>query len=93
MVLIDPMIPMGGRAVDRQWRLVELRLVDPFAQTVGEIGRRSPEIAVRAHRPVAVITVKRALRCVDGDVIKVDPETIPLGVAVGEQSRLQHLVR
>ena len=84
VVLIDPMIPMGGRAVDPQWRLVELRLVDPFAQTVGEIGRRSSEIAVGAHRPVAVIAVERTLGRVDGDVVKVDPETIALGVAVGE---------
>src|SRR5260370_32292523 len=46
VVLIDPMIPMGGRAVDRQWRLVVLPVGHPFAPTVGEIRRGSPEIAV-----------------------------------------------
>src|SRR5713226_3415766 len=79
VVLIDPMIPMGGRAVDPQWRLVELRLVDPFAQTDGEIVPPSSDIAVRAHRPVAVIAVERTLGRVDGDMVKVAPETIALG--------------
>src|SRR5260370_6232935 len=84
VVLIDPMIPMGGRAVDRQRWLVEVRLVGPLTPAIGEGGCRSPKIAVGAHRPVAVIAVERTLGRVDGDVVKVDPETIALGVAVGE---------
>jgi hypothetical protein len=55
VVVVDAMVPVGRRAVDRQRWLVELRLVGPLAAAIGEIGRRSPQIAVRTHRPIAVI--------------------------------------
>ena len=84
VVIIDAMVPVGGRSVDRQRWLVELRLVGPLTPAIGEVARRSPKIAVGAHRPVAVIAVERTLGRVDGDVVEVDPETIALGVAVGE---------
>src|SRR3984957_10239892 len=62
VVVVDAMVPVGRRAVDRQGRFVEPRLVGPFAAAIGEVGRCPPEIAIRAHRTVAVIAVERTLR-------------------------------
>src|SRR3984893_4797521 len=46
VVIIDAMVPVGGRAVDRQRWLVELRLVGPLAPAIGGVGCGSPKIAV-----------------------------------------------
>src|SRR5216684_5840628 len=90
VVIIDSIVPVGGRAVDRQRWLVELRPVGPLTPAIGKVARRSSKIAVGAHRPVAVIAVERTLWRVDGDVVKVDPETIALGIAIRKEPSLQH---
>ena len=92
VVVIDAVIPVGDGALDLERRLVEIGLIGPFAPAVWEVGRRAAEIAVRAHRAVAMVTVERAFRRVDRDMVEVDAEPVTLGVGIGEQPRLQHLV-
>src|SRR6267142_400046 len=57
VIVVDTMVPMRGRTFDRQRRLVKLRLVGPLAQAIGEVGGSSAEVAVSAHRAIAVIAV------------------------------------
>src|SRR4030088_135658 len=92
VIVVDTMIPMRGRSFDLQRRLVKLRLVDPLAQAIGEVGRSSAEVAVRAHCAVAVIAVERAFRCVDRDVVVIDSQAVALRISIREEARLQHLV-
>jgi hypothetical protein len=73
VVVVDTMVPVRGRAIDLQRRLVELRLVGPLALAIGEVGGSSAEIAVSAHGAVAVIAMERAFRRVDRDVVVIDP--------------------
>ena len=82
VIVIHPVIPMGGRAVNLERRLIELRLVYPFAAAIGEVGRRCPEIAVGAHGAVPMIAVEWTFRRVDGNVVVVDTEAIALRVSV-----------
>ena len=93
VIVVDTMVPMRGRAFELQRRLVELRLVDPLAPAIGEVGGSSAEVAVSAHGAVAVIAVERAFRCVDGDVVVIDAQAVALRISVGEEAPLQHLVR
>jgi hypothetical protein len=46
VIVVDTMIPMGGRSFDLQRRLVKLRLVGPFALAIGEVA-----IDMRQDRP------------------------------------------
>jgi hypothetical protein len=92
VIVINPVIPMGGGAADLERRFVELWLVGPLAQAIGEVGRRSAEIAVGAHGAVTVIAVEWTFWCVDRDVVVIDAEAVALRIAVGEQTPLQHLV-
>jgi len=66
VIVVDTMVPMCGRAFELQRRLVKLRLVDPLASAIGEVGESSAEIAVSAYGAVAMIALERAFRCVDG---------------------------
>src|SRR6185369_12057128 len=55
VIVVDAMVPVRGRAIDLQRRLVKGGLVGQFAAAVREVGRSSAEIAVGAHGAVAVI--------------------------------------
>src|SRR5882672_11772096 len=92
VIVIDTMVPMRGPTFDLQHRLVKLRLVDPLAPAIGEVRGGSAEVAVSAHCAVAVIAVERAFRCVDGDVVVIDPQAVALRISIGEETSLQHLV-
>src|ERR1700733_2522680 len=92
MVVIDPVIPVSGCATELERGLVELRLIDPIAPAVREVGRSSAEVAVRAHGAVAMIALERAFRRVDRDVMVIDAQAITLRVPIREQAPLQHLV-
>src|SRR5215471_1246989 len=78
---------------DLERRLVQLRLVRPLSARVRPISRRTAKITVGTHSAVAVIAVERTFRRIDGNLVMVDAETIPLRIAVGEQACLEHLVR
>jgi hypothetical protein len=93
VIVVDTMVPMCSRAFELQRRLVELRLVDPLAPAIGEVSGSSTEVAVSAHGTVAVVTVERAFRCIDGDVVMIDTQAVALRISVGEEPPLQHLVR
>src|SRR5947209_12373704 len=67
VIVIHPVIPVGGSAADLERRLIKLRLVGPLATAVGEVGRSCSEIAVGAHCTVAMIAMNRTLRRVDRD--------------------------
>ena len=74
-------------------RLVEIGLVAPEAIAVGMIAERRAQIAVGAHLAITVVALERAPGRVDRDMVEIDPEPVTLGVAIGEQPRLQHFVR
>ena len=71
-----------------------LRLRLPLAERVRFVPDRRAVVAVHAHLAVAVGRVGRGavLRPVHRDLVVVDPEPVPLRVAVGEEPALEHLV-
>ena len=93
VAVVLPEIPLVGIAPDRQRRLLELRLLLPFAVAVRLIADGAAGVGIDAHLAIPVVTVDRAARRVDRDLVVVDAEAVALGVAVGEQAALQHLVR
>lgn len=50
-------------------------------------------VVVHPHLAVAVIAERAHRACSNGMRVMVDAETVALGVAVGEQTALEHLVR
>lgn len=70
-----------------------LRLFPPFAEGVWLIGDGGAGVAVRSHLPVPVIAVTGAEGAVDGDLPMVYPQPVALGIPIGEEAPLQHLVR
>jgi hypothetical protein len=93
MVIVDAVVPVRCVPFERERRLGKIGLVVPEPLTVGIVSERSAQIALGAHLAVAVVALERAHRCVDGDVVEVDAEPVALGVAIGEQPSLEHLVR
>ena len=88
------MIPVIGRALNRQRRFAEVGLLLPFTARVRLIGGRATRVRVDAHESVAVIAVyvPCAARSVHGDLVVVHAQAIALGVAIREETPLQHLV-
>ena len=84
---------MVGRTIDGQRRLGEVGLMLPLAVAVGLVTQGAAVVAVDTHGAVAVVAVGRDARGVDRDAGVVDAEAIALGVAVGEEPSLEHLVR
>src|SRR6195256_2029487 len=93
MVILNAVVPVSRIALDRQGRLGEIGLVIPKPCAVGVESERSAQIAVGAHLAVAMVAVERAFGRVDRDMVEVDAEPVALGVAIGEQPPLEHLVR
>src|ERR1700729_334878 len=93
MVIVDTVVPMRRIAFDRHRRFGEIGLVVPKPRAVGVEGKRVAQVAVGAHLAIAVVALERALGSVDRDMVEIDAEPIALGVAIGEQSPLEHLVR
>src|SRR5665811_530668 len=87
------MVPVVRRAIDRERRLREVRLLLPLAVAVWLISERAAVVAVDAHLTVAVIAVGRHVGRIDRDARVVHAEAIALRVAVREEPPLQHLVR
>ena len=62
------------------------------AAGVGLVVDRTAAVAVEAHGTIAVIVHDGAARGVDGEGLVVDAEAVALGVGVGEDAGLEHLV-
>src|SRR5690606_17130870 len=86
------MVPVVGRAFQRQGGLTEVRLILPFPPGVGLMCNRGTVVAVHTHGTVSVIAVEGATRPVNRNLMVVHSQTIPLCVAVREEARLQHAV-
>ena len=86
------MVPVVGRARKLQRRLLGFGLLHPFAVAVGFVTESCAVVAVDTHLAVAMEGVERAARSVHGDRMVVDAEAVALGVAVGKEPALQHLV-
>src|SRR5664280_3751946 len=86
------MVPVIGRALERERRFREVRLLLPLAVAVGLVAERAAVVTVHSHLAVAMEAVGRNVRRIDRDARMVDPEPIALRVAVGEEAPLQHLV-
>src|SRR5712671_592417 len=79
-------------AFERERRLSVFRLVVPQSLAIRVISRRRSQVSIRAHLTIAVIGVERTLRRIKRDVIKVDTKPVSLGIGIGEQAALEHLV-
>ena len=86
------MIPVVGGPFQAERRLGKFRLLLPFAVAVRLVAERAAVIAVNPHGAVAVVAVERAAGGIDRDQVVVHAEPVALGIAVGEQPSLQHLV-
>ena len=74
----------------RQWRFFILRLFLPFINAVGFIMFSSAIVAINPHRAIAMETMIRTFWAVDRYLSAVHSEAVSLGVAIREQSSLQH---
>ena len=61
-------------------------------EAVRFVVRRRSAVSVEAHVAVAVIVHHRTLRLVDRQRIVVDADAVTVGVRIGDQASLQHLV-
>ncbi|KAG1395850.1 hypothetical protein G6F59_013919 [Rhizopus arrhizus] len=86
-------VPEVGIAADLHRRLAVLRLLLPLAVAVRLVVRQAAVVAVHAHRTIAVVAVHRAARSVHRDLVVIDAQAVTLRIGIGEQARLQHLVR
>ena len=93
ILVILAMIPVIAGAAQLQWWFFCSRLFLPFTQTVGFVAFGAAKVTVDTHCAITVKAVNRAARRVNRDLRVVHTQAIALGVAVGEQSPLQHLVR
>ena len=82
--------PFAHRALTTD---LEIGLLLPLPVTVGLIPERATVVVVHSHRTVAVVAGDRAASAVDRDLVMVDPQAVALGIPVGEQPPLEHLVR
>ena len=93
VVVVFAEIPVIGSTLQLQRRFGKLGLLLPFTEAVRLIAQGAAVIAVNPHGAIAVETVVGTPRRVDRDLVMVYPEPIALGVTIGEQTALQHLVR
>ena len=81
--VVLPIIPLVGRAVELQRRLLVLALLLPLAEAVGLVAQRRAVIAVDTHLAIAVIHIKEwATAAVDRNLVMVHAQAITLRVAV-----------
>jgi hypothetical protein len=92
VVIVIAEVPVVRGPLQGQGRLSEFRLLLPFTVAVGLIAEGAAIIAVNPHGAVAVVAVVRATRRVDRDLVVVHAEPVALGVSVGKESPLEHLV-
>jgi len=92
VVIVFAEIPAIRRSLQLQRRFGEIRLLLPLAVTVWLIPEGAAVVAVHSHRAVAMIAVVRAAGGVDWDLVVVHAEPVALGVAVGEEPPLEHLI-
>ncbi len=81
------------RRTDLVRTLAELRVLLGTAEAVGLVVGEIAEVAVEAHAAVAVVVGDVALGGVDRQQIVVGADAVAVGVGVGEEPALQHLVR
>ena len=87
------MIPVVRSSFQAQRRFGKFRLLLPFAVTVGLVAEGAAIITVNPHGAVPVVAVKWTAGGVDRDQMVIHAEPVTLGIAVGKQTSLQHLVR
>ena len=87
-------IPAVRRTGQIQGRILVFGLLLPFAKAVGLVADGGAVIAIHAHLPVAVGGMCRGmLGAVDRDLVVIDTQAVALGIAIGEEAALQHLIR
>ena len=86
------MIPVVGGPFQAERRFGKFRLLLPLAVAVGLVAEGAAVIAVHPHGAVAVVAVERAAGGIDRDQVVVHAEPVALGIAVGKEPSLQHLV-
>ena len=90
--VVAGIVPAGRIAAYLQRRFRKIRLLPPCTGAVGFVAGAAAVVAVHTHGAVAAEAVIGAARTVHRNHVVIDAETIALGVAVGEESALKHLV-
>ncbi len=92
VVIVLAKIPVIRIPLQPQRRFGKFGLLLPLTVAVGFVVEGTAVIAVHSPGTVAMIAVVRAAGGVDGDLVVVYAEAVALGVAVGEEPSLEHLV-
>src|SRR5258708_37942875 len=93
IIVAVAMIVAVGIARDFQRRLVEALVVYGAVERVRLVIGIRIWVACEPHGTIDVVSVYGAARLVDWKLIRVDAYAVAVRVRVGEDPRLQHLVR
>src|SRR4030042_1684017 len=92
VIFVLAVIPVVSSSFQAEGRFGKFRLLFPLTVTVGFVTECTAIVAVNPHGAVTVVAVKRAAGGVDRDQVVVYAEPVALGIAIGKQTPLQHLV-
>ena len=92
VVIVLAEIPMIRVPFQLQGRFRELGLLLPLAVAVWFVVEGTAVIAVHSSYTVTVIAVVRTTGRIDRNLVVVHAEAVPLGVTVGKEPPLEHLV-
>ena len=93
IVVAVAVIVAVGIAGDFQWRLAEALVLHRAVERVRLVIGIRIRVACEPHGTIGVVSVHGAARLVDGKLIRIDADAIAVRVRIGEDPRLQHLVR
>ena len=92
IVVVLTLVVVVHRATYLQGWFFHLGTVLPLTEAVRLVADGASVVAVHPHGSVAMIGMERTARTVHGNLLQVDTEPITLGIAIGEETALQHLV-
>jgi hypothetical protein len=87
----------NGVSLDKTINLVgllgELLVISVVALRVGFVVSSGTLVSVDRHETVSLsIDDSASVRAVDGDLLVVDSQSVSVGISIGEESTLQHLI-
>lgn len=84
IIFVRAMVPMIGGSLQTKGWFGEFRLLLPLAVAVRLIAEGAAVIAVHSHGTIAVITMYRTTRRVDGNEMVIHSKPVTLRIAIGE---------
>ena len=93
VVVAVAVIVAVGVARDLQRRLAEALVLQGAVERIRLVIGVRIGVTRESHGAIDVVGVDGAARLVDGKLIRIDADAIAVRVGIGEDARLQHLVR